>query len=59
MSVRMWDALTLVAALVFMVGFFYFYISGVHFEDRALSRSSALAFLVCGAVAVWMLVRIL
>jgi len=55
----MWDALILVAALVFMVGFFYFYVSGVHFEDRVMSRSAALAFLLCGAVGVWMLVRIL
>jgi hypothetical protein len=40
-------------------GFFYFYAFGVHFGDRALSRASALAFLVCGAVAVVFLVRVL
>jgi hypothetical protein len=33
-------------------------VMGVHYEDRALSRSAALAFLICGAVAVWSLVRI-
>jgi hypothetical protein len=36
----------------------YIYVMGVHYEDRALSRSAALAFLICGAVAVWSLVRI-
>jgi hypothetical protein len=39
MSAGTWDALVFVAALLFMAGFFYYYVSGVHFEDRALSRS--------------------
>ncbi len=54
-----WYAFDFVLALLFVAGFFYFYVSGVHFEDRALSRSSALAFLVCLVVAVWRLVKIL
>jgi hypothetical protein len=46
-------------ASFFAGGFFYYYdVVGVHFRDRALSRASALAFLVCGAIAVWMVVRI-
>ncbi len=52
-------AFDFVLALLFVAGFFYFYVSGVHFEDRALSRSSALAFLVCLVVAAWRLVKIL
>ena len=59
MSPGTWDAFVLVIALLFMAGFFYYYVAGVHYEDRALSRSAALAFFVCGAVAVWMVVRIL
>jgi hypothetical protein len=38
---------------------FYIYVMGVHYRDRTLSRSAALVFFVCGAVAVWMLARIL
>jgi hypothetical protein len=46
-------------ALLFAVGFFYYYVAGVHFEDRAMSRSAALAFLVFFAAAVVFLVRFL
>ena len=59
MSPTAWNTLDLVLALLFMVGFFYYYVAGVHFEDRAMSRSAALAFLVFGAAAVVFLVRIL
>ena len=42
-----------------MVGFFYYYyVVGVHYEDRALFRAAALAFLPCGVVAVVMLARV-
>ena len=58
MSRGAWDALDLVLAVLFAGGFFYYYVVGVHFQDRALSRASALAFLVCGAIAVWMVMRI-
>ncbi len=58
-SARTWDALTLAAALLLMVGFFYYYVAGAVEENRALSRASALAFLVLGAVAVVFLVRVL
>ena len=54
-----WDALDLVLALLFVAGSFYYYVAGVHFEDRAMSRSAALAFLVFAAAAVVFLVRIL
>jgi hypothetical protein len=53
-----WNVLDLVLCLLFAGGFFYYYIAGVYYRDRALSRASALAFLVCGAIAVWMVVRI-
>jgi hypothetical protein len=46
-------------ALLFAVGFFYYYVAGVHFEDRAMSRSAALAFLAFAVAAVVFLVRIL
>ena len=59
MSPGTWDVLNLVAALLFLLGSFYYYVVGVHYEDRALSRVAALAFLVFGVVAVVMLVRIL
>jgi hypothetical protein len=54
-----WDALDLVLAVLFAAGSFYYYVAGVHFEDRAMSRSAALAFLVFAAAAVVFLVRIL
>jgi hypothetical protein len=46
-------------ALLFMVGFFYFYVAGVHFEDRAMSRSAALAVLVFAVAAVVFFVMLL
>jgi hypothetical protein len=52
------DPLTLAAVLLLMVGFYYYYVVGVHYADRALSRASALASLVCGVVAVVILVRV-
>ena len=51
------DPLTLAAVLLLMVGFYY-YVVGVHYADRALSRASALGSLVCGVVAVVILVRV-
>ena len=59
MSIGALDAFLLATALLFMVGFFYFYVVGVHYEDRVLSRAAALAFFVCAIVAVAMLVRVL
>jgi hypothetical protein len=58
-STAAWNLLTLVATILFMVGFFYYYVAGVVDENRALSRAAALAFLVCGIVALVMLVRII
>ena len=55
----MWDVLNLVLCALFAAGFFYYYVSGVHFEDRAMSRPAALAFLVSVVAALVFLVRIL
>jgi len=53
------DALNLVLCLLFAAGSFYYYVSGVHFEDRAMSRSAALLFLVFAVGALVFFVRIL
>jgi len=48
----------LVAALFFAVGSFYYYVVGVHYGDRALSRLAALAFLIFGVAALVFFVRV-
>jgi hypothetical protein len=53
-----WDAIDLALCLLFAAGFFYYYVLGVHFEDRTMSRSAALLFLVFFAAAVVFLVRL-
>ena len=58
MSPGAWDALDLVLCVLFAAGSFYYYVLGVHFEDRAMSRSAALAFLVFFVGAVVFLVRL-
>ena len=58
MSPGAWDALDLLLCLLFAAGSFYYYVSGVHFEDRAMSRSAGLLFLVFFAAAVVFLVRL-
>ena len=58
MSPGAWDAIDLALCVLFAAGSFYYYVSGVHFEDRAMSRSAALAFLVFFAAAVVFLVRL-
>lgn len=52
------EGILLALALFTMAGCVYFYIAAVLDEDRALSRLAALAFVVFGAVAVVMAVRI-
>ena len=59
MSVGTRDLIFLGAVLLFIAGFFYFYVAGVHFEDRAMSRSAALAVLVFAVAAVVFFVRLL
>ena len=59
MSPGAWDAVVLLLCLLFAAGSFYYYVAGVHFEDRAMSRSAALAFLVFLVAAVVFLVRVL
>jgi len=54
-----WDALDLLLCLLFAAGSFYYYVSGVHFEDRAMSRSAALLFVVFAVGALVFFVRIL
>ena len=58
MGIGRWDLVDLVLALLFMAGFFYYYVAGVVEENRALSRAAALAFFVCGVLALVMLVRV-
>ena len=53
------DVLDLVLCLLFMAGSFYYYVVGVHCQDRALSRAAALALLVFSAAAAVFPVRIL
>jgi hypothetical protein len=53
------DTLNLALCLLFAAGFFYYYVSGVHFEDRAMSRPAGLLFLVFFAAAVVFFVRVL
>jgi hypothetical protein len=54
-----WDAIDLALCALFAAGSFYYYVSGVHFEDRAMSRSAGLLFLVFLVAAVVFFVRIL
>ncbi len=54
-----WDALNLVLAVLFAAGSFYYYAAGVHFGDRAMSRSAALAFLVFAVAAAVFFARII
>jgi len=53
------DALFLGASLIFIVGFSYFVVIGVHYQNRALSRASAIAFLLSCAMAIFFLVRLI
>jgi hypothetical protein len=53
------DSLDLALCVLFAAGSFYYYVAGVHFKDRAMSRSAALAFLLFFAAAVVFLVRFL
>ena len=53
------DVLDLVLCLLFAAGSFYYYVAGVVDENRALSRSAALAFLVFAVGAVVFFVRVL
>jgi hypothetical protein len=53
------DGLNLALCALFAAGSFYYYVSGVHFEDRAMSRSAGLAFFVFSVAAVVFSVRIL
>lgn len=53
------DGILLAVSLFAMAGCVYFYFAAVVDEDRALSRSAALAFFVLGAAAVVLFVRIL
>jgi len=58
-SAEAWDVLDLVLALLFAIGFFYYYVAGVVDRNRALSSASALAFVAFVAAAVVFLVRVL
>jgi hypothetical protein len=53
------DLIMFAVALVAVVGCMYYYVRGVIDEDRLLSRSAVVMFLLFGAVAAIMFVRIL
>jgi len=53
-----WEVLELVLAVLFVAGFFYYYVLGVHYEDRAMSRLAALALLLSLVMAGVFLVRL-
>ena len=59
MSKGAWDAIDLVLCLLFAAGSFYYYVAGVHFEDRAMSRSAGFLFLVFFIAAMVFFVRVL
>ena len=59
MSKGAWDALDLALCVLFAAGSFYYLVVGVHFGDRAMSRSAALAFLVFSVAAVVFFARII
>jgi hypothetical protein len=53
-----WNAIDLLLCALFAAGFFYYYVAAVHFEDRAMSRSAGLLFLVFFVAAVVFLIRL-
>ena len=59
MSPAAWEVLELVLAVLFVAGFFYYYVLGVHYEDRAMSRLAALALLLSLVMAGVFLVRLI
>ena len=59
MSQAAWEVLELVLAVLFAAGFFYYYVLGVHYEDRAMSRLAALALLLSLVMAGVYLVRLI
>jgi hypothetical protein len=54
-----WDVLNLALCVLFAAGSFYYYVSGVHFGDRAMSRSAGLLLFVFFAGALVFLARML
>jgi len=46
-------------AVLFVAGFFYYHVLGVHYEDRAMSRLAALALLLSLVMAGVFLVRLI
>jgi hypothetical protein len=51
--------LGLAAALLAAVVSFSIFVMGVLSKDRAISRTAALVFCICAAVAVWTFARVL
>ena len=49
----------LAAALLAAVVSFCIFVMGVLSKDRAISRTAALVFCICAAVAVWTFARVL
>ncbi len=59
MSATAGDLVGLAAALLAAVVSLCIYVMGVFSRDRAISRTAAVVFCICAAVAVWTLARVL
>jgi len=53
------DTLILAVALLAMVAFAYYYVRGVLAKDRLVSRAAAVAFVLCAALGVVFIIRLL
>ena len=59
MSTGLRDTLILAVAILAMVAFAYYYVRGVLEKDRFVSRASAVAFVLCAALGVVFVMRLL
>jgi hypothetical protein len=58
-STSLFDVLILIVALFAVVASFYYFVTGVLSNDRLLSRSAMVAFVLFGVLAAVYLVRLL
>ncbi len=59
MSTVLRDTLILAVALLGMVAFAYYYVRGVFEKDRLVSRAAVVAFVLCAALGVVFIIRLL
>ena len=59
MSTGLRDTLILTVTLLGMVAFAYYYVRGVLESDRSVSRAAAVAFVLCAALGVVFMMRLL